>query len=261
MPKTENIGKLDSTQLGTQPSTPTLLKGQYVTLERIKLSHIPLLFVGLGFPENNNIVDWIIGFPYIYTEEDLSNHIFGSLRAHPDLNIYAIKACKSHLGPPSTPGVYPHTDILGILGYRTHPPSRVIKLDDFVFSPVLQNTYATTEANYLLLRHLFEEQTMAYWRVWLVSNTNNTKSRRATERMGYKYEGTFRKDNITRWGGSRDSHCFSMLDQEWPLNKNILQKWLVATNFKADGTQIKSLEDIRNQEPESGKLSKLNQKL
>lgn len=245
MPKTENLGELGSTQPGTQPSMSTPIKGLYVTLERITPAHIPLLFIGLGLPQNNHIVDLITGFPYVYSEDDLANHIFGSLRDNPDLTIYAMKACQSHLGPQSPSDPHSHTSVLGILGYRLHPPSRTIKLDDFVFSPVLQRTYASTEAHYLLLRHLFEEQTIAYRRVWLIHNTLNVNSRKNVERMGYKYEGTFRKDNITRWGTSRDSDCWSMLDEEWPLNKRVLQRWLLATNFEADGRQIRSLEEVR----------------
>ena len=216
-----------------------------MTLERIIPSHIPLLFIGLGLPQNNHIVDWITGFPYVYTEDDLSNHIFGYLRDNPDLTIYAIKACQFYLGPPSPSDLSSHTSVLGIMGYRLHRPSHTIKLDDLVFSPVLQRTYASTEAHYLLLRHLFEAQAIAYCRVWLTSNTLNVKSRQHTERMGYKYEGTFRKDNITRWGTSRDSDCLSMLDEEWPLTKRVLQRWLLATNFDAGGRQIRSLQEIR----------------
>lgn len=78
-----------------------------------------------------------------------------------------------------------------------------------------------------------------------MSNTRNVQSRRTTERMGYKYEGTLRKDNVTRWGTSRDSDCMSMLDDEWPVNKRVLQGWLLETNFDADGKQIRSLEEVR----------------
>ncbi|KAF2272257.1 uncharacterized protein EI97DRAFT_386233 [Westerdykella ornata] len=137
------------------------------------------------------------------------------------------------------------------MGYRAHPPSRTIMLDDLVFSPLLQRTYASTEAHYLLLCHLFEAQKIAYCRVWCKSNTLNVKSRKHTERMGYKYEGTLRKDNVTRWGTSRDSDCLSMLDEEWPLNKRVLQTWLLATNFDADGRQIRSLQEVRDQQASS----------
>ncbi|KJZ78542.1 hypothetical protein HIM_01933 [Hirsutella minnesotensis 3608] len=244
--KIQHLDELGSTQPVTPPSMSTPIVGRYVTLERITPAHIPLLFHGLGLPQNNHIVDWITGFPYVYTEDELSNHILGSLRDNPDLTIYAVKACQSHLGPPSPSDIHSHSSVLGIMGYRLHPVSRTIKFDDVLYSPVLQHTYAATEAHYLLLRHLFEEQEIAYSRVWLTSNALNVPCRRHTERLGYKYEGTFRKDNITRWGTSRDSDCLSMLDEEWPLTKKVLQRWLQATNFEADGKQIKSLQGVRN---------------
>ncbi|KAF3480039.1 uncharacterized protein GIQ15_07015 [Arthroderma uncinatum] len=228
----------------------TSIKGRYVTLESIVPAHIPLLFKSLGFPENNQMLDWINGFPYIYTEDDLSNHIFRYLRDHPDLTIYAIKACESHLGPPSPPNVHPHTDVLGICGYRLYPQSRTIRLDDLLFSPRLQRTYASTEASYLLLRHLFEEQPIAYSRVSVTSNSLNVQSRQYQERMGYKYEGTFRKDNITRWGTPRDTVCSSMLDDEWPSNKSALLAFLRTANFDSNGKQIRSLRELRTLQTE-----------
>ncbi|KAF2264423.1 acetyltransferase, GNAT family [Lojkania enalia] len=131
------------------------------------------------------------------------------------------------------------------MGYRFHPRSRTIKMDDWIFSPVLQRTYASTEAHYLLLRHLFEGQPIAYCRVSATCNSLNVKARQYHEQMGYKYEGTFRKDNIARWGTPRDSACSSMLDDEWPLNKSVLLTYLLATNFDADGKQIRSLQELR----------------
>jgi hypothetical protein len=216
-----------------------------VTLEQITPEHIPLLFEGLGLPQNNHLFDYVSGFPYINNAEELSNHIFGSLRDNPSLTIYAVKACPSHLGPPSAPGIHPHTSVLGIMGYRLDPKTGTIKHDDHVSSLVLQRTYAAMEAIYLLFCHLWEGQTMAYSRVWMVCNALNVQSRHHAERLGYLYEGTFRKDNITRHGTRRDTDCLSMLDEEWPPYKRAMQSWLLATNFDADGRQIKSLQDLR----------------
>ncbi|KAG9240151.1 hypothetical protein BJ878DRAFT_468878 [Calycina marina] len=134
------------------------------------------------------------------------------------------------------------------MGYRCHQPSRTLELDDVIYSPVLQHTYAATEAHYLLLRHVFEAQTIAYSRVCLTSNTLNIKSRRHVERLGYTYEGTFCKDNVTRWGTSRDSDCSSMLDDEWPLTKRVFLRWLLPTNFGDDGRQVRSLQEVRTLE-------------
>lgn len=216
-----------------------------MTLERINPSHIPSLFRGLDLPKNNDMFDMITGFPYIYSEDDLFNHISRTLREHADLTIFAIKACEDHLGPPTPPTPGARTSVLGINGYRLNESSRTIRLDDLVYSPALQRTYAATEAHYLLLRHMFEAQKIAPSRVWVTSNALNIKSRRHTERMGYKYEGTLRKDNVTRWGTSRDTDCLSMLDDEWPWNKRVLERWLLPANFDDDGKRIRSLEEER----------------
>lgn len=226
-------------------SASTSIKGRYATLEPITPEHIPLLFRGLDLPKNNSMFDWITGFPYIYSEDDLFNHVSRTLREHPDLTIFAIKACEGHLGPPSPPTSESHTSVLGINGYRLNESSRTIGLDDLVYSPTLQRTYAATEAHYLLLCHMFEAEKIAPSRVSVTSNSLNVKSRRHTERMGYKYEGTLRKDNVTRWGTSRDTDCLSMLDDEWPWNKRVLERWLRPANFDDNGRRIRSLEEER----------------
>lgn len=219
--------------------------GRYVTLERITEAHIPLLLRGLDLPRNNEMLDLITGIPYIYNEEDLSDHIFGSLRTHPDLNIFAVKADQSRLGPPSPSKSSSHSSVLGICGYRLNAPARVIRLDDLIYSPVLQRTYASTEVHYLLLCHIFEAQATKINRLWLTLNSNNIRSRVHIERLGYRYEGTFRKDNITRFGTTKDSDCLSMLDDEWPENKRVLERWMVPDNFDGNGKQIKGLGEVR----------------
>jgi RimJ/RimL family protein N-acetyltransferase len=216
-----------------------------VTIERLVPEHIPLLFQSLGFPENNKMLDMINGFPYIYSDEDLSNHLFSYLRQNPDLTIYTIRGSKSHLGPPTLSDVHSHEDALGIMGYRLSPKTRTIKMDDFVFSPSLQRTYASTEALYLLFRHLFEEQEIPYWRVQATRNALNIQAQKYHERVGFTYEGTFRKDNITRFGTPRDTACSSILDNEWPSIKSGFLAFLLPTNFDTDGKQIRSMPELR----------------
>ncbi|KAH6858813.1 hypothetical protein BKA58DRAFT_443997 [Alternaria rosae] len=244
----------NSTQPITPPSPPPPISGQRVTLEPITPQAIPSLFTHLGFPQTNHLVDHITGFPYVSTAEALSTHIFSYLDLNPDLTIFAIKACPNHLGPPSSPLSLPDADthadtsVLGLIGYRLHPPSHTIALDDVLFSPALQRTYASTEASYLLLRHLFEssQTPSSYARVWVRCSTANVASRRHLERLGYVHEGVLRKDNVTRWGTARDSHCLSMLDSEWVRNKRVLEGWLGGENFDAQGRQVRSMGEVRD---------------
>ncbi|KAI3094815.1 hypothetical protein CBS147333_9926 [Penicillium roqueforti] len=241
-------------ETSSSPSpSPFPLKGLTVTLEPITPQHIPSLFRGLDFPKNNPMIDYIANFPYIHTESDLATHIASTLSKNPPLTILALRANPHLLNPPFPPALTPttasdsHTAVLGILGYKTHPPSRTIQLDDVVFAPELQRTYASTEAHYLQLVHLFEHQGPPCARVWLKSHALNVRSRAHTERLGYVFEGTMRKDNVTRWGTPRDSDVLSMLDEEWEGNKVVLGRWLGRGNFGEDGGQVKSLGEVRRE--------------
>jgi hypothetical protein len=177
--------------------------------------------------------------------------LLGYLDDTPNLTIYVLKASASYLGPPSLAGVHAHTDALELMGYRLNPRSRVMKWDDVIYAPALRHSYADTEAHFIMLCHLFEARTVAYQRLWLTSDAMNTESRRHTERLGYVYEGTFRKDNITRFSNTRNSDVLRMLDEEWLVTKKLLQSWLATDNFDANGKQIQSLHKLRNSQNKS----------
>lgn len=120
-----------------------------------------------------------------------------------------------------------------------------------MFGPVLQRSAAATEVNYLLLKNVFEPDSPGlggksppYRRVCWKCNHLNKKSRRAAERLGYMFEGTFRKHLIVK-GRSRDSDWLSIVDDEWPVVKTALEKWLDRSNFDDEGRQIKAIDEIR----------------
>ena len=62
------------------------------------------------------------------------------------------------------------------------------------------------------------------------------RSRRAGERFGFTYEGTFRQHMIVK-GENRDTAWFSILDSEWPTQKTKFERWLDPGNFGLDGKQ------------------------
>jgi RimJ/RimL family protein N-acetyltransferase len=55
----------------------------------------------------------------------------------------------------------------------------------------------------------------------------NERSRAAALRLGFTFEGVFRKHMIVR-GRSRDSAWYSLLDTEWPAASDALERWLAA---------------------------------
>ncbi|WP_024676587.1 GNAT family N-acetyltransferase [Pseudomonas syringae] len=115
-----------------------------------------------------------------------------------------------------------------------------IEIGHVTFSAAMQRTPKGTEAVYLLAREAFA---LGNRRVEWKCNANNARSKRAAERFGFSYEGTFRQHMVVK-GLSRDTAWYSMLDSEWPERQKVFEQWLAVDNF-ADGQQIKGLEAFR----------------
>ena len=122
--------------------------------------------------------------------------------------------------------------ILSLMEIR--PAMRVIEVGNIVYSPALQRTPLSTEAQYLIARYAFE--TLGYRRYEWKCNALNAASKRAAERFGFTYEGLFRQHMIVK-GRSRDTAWFSILDSEWPARKAAFERWLAPENFDNDGRQ------------------------
>lgn len=80
--------------------------------------------------------------------------------------------------------------------------------------PAYQHTAVNPEAKFLMLRHAFE--TLQAVRVEIKTDSRNTQSQRAIEKLGAKYEGHLRKHLMLPDGFIRDSLYYSILDDEWP---------------------------------------------
>jgi RimJ/RimL family protein N-acetyltransferase len=114
------------------------------------------------------------------------------------------------------------------------PAMRVVEVGNIIYSPALQRTPLGTEAQYQLMRYAFE--TLGYRRYEWKCDSLNAASRRAAERFGFKFEGTFRQHMIVK-GRSRDTHWLSILDSEWPARKAAFERWLAPENFDSNGRQ------------------------
>ena len=121
---------------------------------------------------------------------------------------------------------------------RIDQANRTIEVGAVTFSPALKQTRMGTEAHYLLARYVFEE--LNYRRYEWKCDALNLQSRKAAERLGFVYEGTFRQAVIYK-GRTRDTDWLSMIDKDWPQVKARLETWLAPKNFDKNGQQIKSL--------------------
>lgn len=125
-------------------------------------------------------------------------------------------------------------DVVGYLSYlRIAAHAGSIEVGGVTFSPKLQRTQASTEAQYLLMKNAFD---LGYRRYEWKCDDLNAPSRAAAERMGFTYEGTFRKATHYK-GRSRDTAWYAITDDQWPAIDAAFQAWLAPENFNPDGTQ------------------------
>ena len=131
----------------------------------------------------------------------------------------------------------------GLASYlRIEPATGVIEVGHIHLAPALQRTPAATEAMFLMMARVFDE--LGYRRYEWKCDALNEPSRRAANRLGFHYEGTFRKATHYK-GRNRDTAWFSVTDDEWPALKACFQQWLAPANMDADGRQRKRIEDLR----------------
>jgi RimJ/RimL family protein N-acetyltransferase len=118
----------------------------------------------------------------------------------------------------------------------------VIEVGHVMFSPSLQQTPMSTEAQFLLMTYVFDE--LGYRRYEWKCDSLNAPSRKTAERLGFKFEGIFRQAILYK-GRNRDTAWYSIIDKEWPQLKRAFQTWLSTENFDEQGRQRKSLTDVR----------------
>lgn len=121
---------------------------------------------------------------------------------------------------------------------RIDESNRSIELGDVYWGPTMARTRLASEAFFLAARHVFDD--LGYRRFEWKCDELNAPSRRAAERFGFSYEGTFRRAVIYK-GRSRDTAWFSMLDTEWPEIRASYERWLDPANFDDEGVQRQPL--------------------
>ncbi len=83
--------------------------------------------------------------------------------------------------------------------------------------PTAQRSPINTEAKLLMMAHAFD-----HWGVRAVriqTDSRNSRSRRAIERLGCSLDGVIRADRPAADGSVRDSAVYSMLAEEWPVHR------------------------------------------
>lgn len=126
---------------------------------------------------------------------------------------------------------------------RIEPAHGVIEVGSIALAPALQRTRGSTEAMYLMMRRVFEE--LGYRRCEWKCDSLNAPSRAAAQRLGFTFEGLFRKAIVYK-GRSRDTAWHAITDDEWPRIRDAFEAWLVPGNFDAAGRQHRRLQDCKS---------------
>ena len=194
------------------------LKGRYGTVERLDAArHGPSLWMAMRGHER---IWTYIPAATSFDEAAFQGYIAACERNTERIFYAVVDGCGNAAG------------ILALMEIR--PAMRVIEVGNIVYSPTLQRTPLGTEAQYLIARYAIE--TLRYRRYEWKCDSNNVASKRAAERYGFTYEGTFRQHMIVK-GRNRDTAWFSILDSEWPARRAAFERWLAPENFDRDGGQ------------------------
>ena len=98
------------------------------------------------------------------------------------------------------------------------------ELGSIWYGKCAQRTEINTETTYRMLCYLFED--LKYRRIEWKCDNKNIASKKAALRLGFEYEGLFRKHMIVKTI-NRDTAWFSIIDDEWLMTKeNIKHKLL-----------------------------------
>lgn len=202
---------------------PVTLSGQYVTLEPLDAArHTAALWQALR--GHSEAWQWLGDGPY--ADEPGLHAALAQKQAAPDAVFFAIVPAETGLA----------AGYLSLM--RIDTGNGVVEVGNVLLSPALQRSRAATEAQYLLARHVFDE--LGYRRYEWKCNALNEPSRRAALRLGFTFEGIFRRHMIVK-GQSRDTAWFSLLDTEWPARRRAFEQWLHPANFDAAGRQREPL--------------------
>jgi RimJ/RimL family protein N-acetyltransferase len=125
---------------------------------------------------------------------------------------------------------------------RITPDAGSIEVGHIHLSPALQQTRASTEAQFLLMSYVFDD--LGYRRYEWKCDALNAPSRRAAGRLGFSYEGIFRQAQVVK-GRNRDTAWYAIVDAEWPEVREAFRVWLDPDNFDTGRRQRTSLQAAR----------------
>ncbi|TWP37873.1 GNAT family N-acetyltransferase [Leekyejoonella antrihumi] len=213
----------DIVQGWTAPAVPsaTVLKGHYCRLERLDPEkHAEQLFAADSLDTDGGSWTYL---PYGPFRDLASYQDWVTVKSRStDPMFYAVVTTDA-AGDAAVDAA------VGVLSYlRITPAAGSIEVGHVHYSPLLQRQRAATEAQFLLMHHVFED--LGYRRYEWKCDALNAPSRAAAQRLGFCYEGRFRQATVVK-GRNRDTAWYAITDIDWPHVQHALTTWLHSDNF------------------------------
>ena len=188
---------------------PLALHGHHVRLEPLTLAHAPALLESADRDRST------YGYtPVPDTLERMEAYITGLLADAERDTAQPFAQVRVADGKPVG-----CTRYLNMLWWPNRDTPAEVEIGGTWLSNDAQRTPINTEAKFLLLRQAFEEWHV--FRVAIMTDALNARSRSAIERLGATFEGIVRKHRpntgtLTEPGQPRNTAAYSIIDDEWP---------------------------------------------
>ena len=204
------------------PVGPVELQGGHCRLVPLAEEHAPALFQELCVDSPPETWTYLPVGPFAEVEEMVA-HV-RRLQETAGMTPFAI--------------LLPDGRAVGVATYlRDEPVHGCVEVGFITMGTTLQRTTASTEAQVLMARHVFE---LGYRRYEWKCDSLNEPSRRAAVRLGFAFEGVFRQAQVVK-GRNRDTAWYAVTDGDWPRVAAAYDAWLAPTNFDGEGGQLAAL--------------------
>jgi RimJ/RimL family protein N-acetyltransferase len=186
------------------------LQGKHVRLEPLGVEHISgLAAIGMG-------------------QEFWKYMLYGDMKTEVDFRFFVLDLLAREQKGTDLPFAVVHLATGRVAGATRYlnimPNDRGLEVGGTWYGLDFQRTAVNTESKYLLLTHAFE--TLKCIRVQIKTDSLNTRSQAAIERIGAVKEGVLRNHMILPDRRIRHSVFYSILDTEWNGVKKKLEEML-----------------------------------
>ncbi len=181
------------------------LTGRHVVLEPMQLSHVEQLGAAAADGEL-----WKLRFTSVPDPEAMDEYLSRAIMERDNGNFlpFVVRRLSDD-------------KIVGTTSYyRISTTNLNLSIGYTWYSASVHRTAINTECKYLLLNHAFE--VLGCNAVMWHTHHDNVRSQAAIKRIGAKFDGVLRADQILADGSIRDTYCYSMLRTEWPDSKAFL---------------------------------------